>query len=181
MSSEGTAEKTPPAGNRRYQRQGSSSHGEPGTSEALDTETGRTVALRTFEKTSDPLALARFHREADLLRRLDHPGVVRVLDAGVDEGAPFLVLELQKGKTLAEWVAERKRLAEGHALALIAELARALAYAHAKGALSIDLSPENVVVVLEHETGPRPVLGTGDLLHAPRSRAPELGGREAGK
>src|SRR5579871_1344189 len=156
--------------------------GKPATTAAIDTETERKVAVRTFERTDDAAALDRFRRAVDALRSLDHPGIARVLAAGVEDGTPFVVLELDRWKPLEVWVSQRKRLPEGQALAVVAELARAVSFAHAHAKmLAIDLSPENVALVQDEQAGARPVLGTGDLVGTSRSRAPELKGAEPGR
>ena len=65
---------------------------------AVDPE-GREVALKLLQGSKGS-ALERFQREAQCLVRLRHPHVVGALDAGVDEGRPYLVLELIEGESL---------------------------------------------------------------------------------
>src|SRR5688500_3921773 len=71
--------------------------------EAEDTLLGRRVAIRVLaeELAGDPVAVRRFRREARATAELDHPNVIRVFDF-VDGEAPFLVLELLEGQTLAD-------------------------------------------------------------------------------
>ena len=71
--------------------------------EADDTVLGRRVALKVLveELAADDRATRRFVREARATARLAHPNVARVYDFGRDGGAPFLVMELLEGETLA--------------------------------------------------------------------------------
>ena len=126
-------------------------------------------------------ARARFAREADALRRLDHPGVVRVLDVGGDEDAPWLVMELIAGTSIA---AQRGPLPPTRAATLLAAVAEATAAAHAAGIVHRDIKPANVLLradgspvlvdfglaSLADEAG---LTASGDLLGTPRYMAPE--------
>jgi len=93
----------------------------------------------------DPPAVSRFLREIALLRDLDHPHIVRVLDAGMHLGVPWFAMELVAGEDL------RKRLTRGpleltEARALVRELFAALGAAHAHGIVHRDLKPANVLL-----------------------------------
>ncbi len=106
----------------------------------------RPVAVKVLRETADDESdRHRFTAEARTLARLSHPGLVMVLDAGTTAERPFLVMELVEGQTLAQCCA-------GHALpaarvaALGAQLAEALAYAHAQGVVHRDVKPGNVLV-----------------------------------
>lgn len=85
---------------------------------------------------------ARLLREARLLARLDHPGIVRLLDAGEEDGAPWIVTEALPGGSLADL----GRQPPVRALALAARVAHALAHAHAAGVVHRDLKPSNVLL-----------------------------------
>jgi serine/threonine protein kinase len=93
-------------------------------------------------------AKARLAREGRLLARLDHPNIVRVLDAGVlaDEG-PYVVLEKLEGRTLDGLIAVRGSLGLDTTLSFAPELAFALDYVHRRGIVHRDVKPENVFVV----------------------------------
>ncbi len=153
--------------------------------EALDRDTGKLVALKVLHRAGDPSVLARFEREASAARRLDHPGIVRVLDSGTSDGLPYIAFEIVRGPTLGKLVEEKGPLEESAALALAASLARALAHAHERGVLHRDVAPANVIVT---ERGPvladfglakdllaaQALTRTGDVLGTLRFMAPEI-------
>ncbi|MEQ1893369.1 MAG: protein kinase, partial [Planctomycetota bacterium] len=93
--------------------------------------------------------LRRFLQEAEALRRLEHPGIARFLDAGVAETArgpqPYLAMELVEGHPLTRYASERA-LDPRQRLALVAELCDALDHAHRRGIVHRDLKPANVLV-----------------------------------
>lgn len=113
-----------------------------GTQLALD----RPVAIKRLLETHDPASVARFHREAIATGRLAHPGIVQILDAGIDRGEPYLVMELVEGEPLDEHLAQRGALPVDEALAIAWQIADALASAHAAGILHRDVKPANVMV-----------------------------------
>lgn len=107
---------------------------------------GRDVAVKMLQpQQGDQTVLARFHREADVLARLQHPGIVAATDYGVSGATPFLVMELVEGRTLRDVIDEARPPIE-HTLAITRQMLRALAYAHAQGVLHRDLKPGNVVL-----------------------------------
>jgi serine/threonine protein kinase len=85
---------------------------------ARDKRLSRDVAVKVLPKefAMDPDRLRRFEQEANTLAALNHPNVLTVFDAGVHEGAPYLVSELLEGKTLREamkpgrWLCEKPRI-----------------------------------------------------------------------
>ncbi len=89
-------------------------------------------------------AQARFRREALLLGRLDHPHIVRSEGHGIDDGAPWILMEYVDGPNLEE-VLRASPLSTANALFILSRLAGALSYAHAQGVLHRDLTPANVV------------------------------------
>jgi tetratricopeptide (TPR) repeat protein len=121
---------------------------------AHDPDQGRAVALKLLiaGEHASPDVVARFEREAQVAARLDHPGIVRVLEvgaAGPDQPLHYIAMELVLGETLAQRVA-RGRLPVGDAARIALEVAHALDAAHAKGVVHRDVKPGNVMI---DETG----------------------------
>lgn len=111
---------------------------------ARHTLADRPVALKILRPTSMGLDVAdvrRFRREATASAHIGHPGIVEVLDAGVEEGFLFLVMELLEGESLR---ARRRHATRAELLGWIRVLLDPLAAAHAKGFVHRDLKPENV-------------------------------------
>jgi tRNA A-37 threonylcarbamoyl transferase component Bud32 len=115
--------------------------------EADDTVLGRRVALKVLveELAADDRATRRFVREARATARLAHPNVARVYDFGRDGGAPFLVMELLEGETLADRVAGGP-LPPAEAARVAAAVADALDAAHQLGIVHRDVKPSNVML-----------------------------------
>jgi len=115
--------------------------------EADDTVLGRRVALKVLveELAADRRATRRFVREARATARLTHPNVARVYDFGRDGGAPFLVMELLQGETLADRLAAGP-LPPAEAARIAASVADALDAAHQLGIVHRDVKPANVML-----------------------------------
>ncbi|MBX3467259.1 MAG: serine/threonine protein kinase, partial [Planctomycetes bacterium] len=146
----------------------------------------RRFALKVLLRASDdPELLARFRLEAQIASKLEHPGIVGVFDAGQHGELPFLVMELCPGQTLRERL-RRGPLAPEDAARLVAEVARAVAFANERGVLHRDLKPANIII--EAATGrprvtdfglardrslARSMTRTGDVVGTPAYAAPE--------
>jgi formylglycine-generating enzyme required for sulfatase activity/predicted Ser/Thr protein kinase len=115
----------------------------------------RFVALKVLRAdVVSPDALKRFAREAELLARLDHPGIVRVISAGVVEEndsaiggveRPWIAMEHVAGAELLEH-ATAQALGLRERVRLLERVARTVAYAHAQGIVHRDLKPSNLMV-----------------------------------
>ncbi|MBK9470797.1 MAG: serine/threonine protein kinase [bacterium] len=116
----------------------------------LDDDDAPAVALKVLRTGLGNADLERrFRREVEVLRRLDHPGIARLLDAGTDDtGAPWLATEYIDGVTLNRWRVETESTPEQRVL-LLAELCDAVHAAHGHGVIHRDLKPENVLVTRE--------------------------------
>jgi serine/threonine protein kinase len=115
--------------------------------EADDTLLGRRVAIKVLaeELAGDPVALRRFRREARATAKLDHPNVIRVYDF-IDGEAPFLVLELLEGHTLADRLRRDGALPALKAARIAAAVADGLDVAHRAGIVHRDIKPSNIML-----------------------------------
>lgn len=114
--------------------------------EAVDELLGRRVALKIPHAAvqSDPVARARFEREARSAAAVDHPGVCSVLDVGQHEGTSFIAMPLLDGESLAARLARPHRLPLAEALRIVRALAAAVDAIHAAGIVHRDIKPGNV-------------------------------------
>ena len=115
---------------------------------ALDETLQRQVAIKLMnrEVATDSDQLERFRREARAVAQLSHPHIVGVIDAGEDEGRPYIVFEFVEGETLKERIRRQGRLPITEAIAYAIEIARALGTAHARHIVHRDVKPQNVLI-----------------------------------
>jgi serine/threonine protein kinase len=113
---------------------------------AHDRELERDVALKVIAaEMAEPETAARLRREALLIARLEHPGIVPVHDVGeLPDGRVFYAMKLVSGKRLDELLREGQPLRER--LRLLLRICEPVAFAHAHGVIHRDLKPENVMV-----------------------------------
>ncbi|HEY1811470.1 MAG TPA: serine/threonine-protein kinase [Kofleriaceae bacterium] len=104
----------------------------------------RRVAIKVLHARSSA-ALARFFAEAEIMARLDHRGIAKVLQVGITDGRPYIAMEYVDGVTLDEHIG-RARPDTSTRLELFAELCDVVHYAHIKGVIHRDLKPSNVMV-----------------------------------
>jgi len=123
---------------------------------AFDTRLEAEVAIKVIRVEELPpkvldRALKRFAREAKALARLTHPNIVRVIDTGEHEGAPYLVMPYLPGGSLKQVLRERGRLPWEEALQMLIPIARALGYAHRQGMIHRDVKPSNILITEDGE------------------------------
>ena len=116
---------------------------------AHDLHLGRAVAIKLVA-LGERLARLRFVREGKVAARLDHPGLCRVYDVGEHLGVGHLVMELLDGETVYHRML-RARPDPTWRLQMVAEVARAMAAAHAQGLVHRDVKPDNLF--LDRSTG----------------------------
>jgi serine/threonine-protein kinase len=127
---------------------------------ALDTRLEREVALKVLLPSgdegdgnlfSDPDLVKRLIREARAVAALEHPNIVAIHDVGempIREGEPptyFIVMELVEGRPLREFIGQKDLSLETR-VSWLADVARALAFAHQRGIIHRDIKPENVMI-----------------------------------
>jgi serine/threonine-protein kinase len=115
---------------------------------AFDETLEREVAVKLMHSdiSSDAAALERFRREARTVAQLSHPHVVMVIDAGEDDGHPYIVFEHVRGETLKDRIRREGPLPIAEAIAYAIEIGRALQAAHEQGLVHRDVKPQNVLI-----------------------------------
>jgi tRNA A-37 threonylcarbamoyl transferase component Bud32 len=115
---------------------------------AFDTTLERTVAVKLMHReiATDSDQLERFRREARAVAQFSHPHIVGVIDAGEDDGRPYIVFEYVEGETLKDRIRRSGMLPVDESLAYAIEITRALGAAHAHGIVHRDIKPQNVLI-----------------------------------
>lgn len=149
---------------------------------AVDPDIGREVAIKLVTLGRDPQANERFLREAQTMGRLNHPNIVTLLEFGVDQQSPFLVLEFLSGEDLSQWMHRPQTLRAQ--VQVMLGVAEAIAAAHRVGVLHRDLKPENVRVLEDGrcklldfgiaQSGDSSLTASGYFVGTPEFVAPEV-------
>jgi len=111
----------------------------------LDGEEVAVKVLRTNYQT-DPIAVARFQREARAMADLDHPHIVRITDIGEEDGQQYLAMEYVAGLDLKRYIKEHHPLSNEEAVRIMGQILLAMRLAHAKGIVHRDLKPQNILL-----------------------------------
>jgi serine/threonine-protein kinase len=161
--------------------------------EGRDVQLDRPVAIKVMPQRAAPSPewRRRFEREARVLSPPAHPNVVPVIAIGIDDGAPYLVMELVQGRTLADLIDEGP-VSPARALDIVRQTLRGLAFADQQGLVHRDLTPANIFLealpdnadhvrildfgmakFLEGESSPSPAENPGVVFGTPSHMAPE--------
>ncbi len=125
---------------------------------------GKAVAIKMMRKETfdTPDAVERFNREARVWSQLNHPVITQVFDFGVEDGQPFLVMELVEGVDLSEALKSEGTIDCLRAVQLMRQLASALEEAHRLGVVHRDIKPQNMKL-LRYKPGGKVVLKVLDF------------------
>ncbi|KMS90924.1 MULTISPECIES: serine/threonine-protein kinase [Streptomyces] len=133
------------------------------------------IKLLREDLASDQELVGRFVQERTALLGLEHPHIVTVRDLVVDGNDLALVMDLVRGTDLRTRLERERRMAPEAAVAIVADVADALAAAHAAGVVHRDVKPENVLLDMQGPIGPggsHPALltdfGVAKLIDSPR-------------
>ena len=157
----------------RFRIDGEIAHGGMGiVLRGWDSLLGREVAVKMLHQghIGNSGLAKRFFEEARITGRLQHPGIVPILELGTcDDGQPFFAMRLVRGQTLNETLAARKNVSADlpRLLKIFEQICQAVAYAHANGIIHRDLKPANIMtgdygVVMVMDWGLAKVLGEPD-------------------
>jgi serine/threonine-protein kinase len=144
----------------------------------------RAVAIKIMnpELALDAKFVKRFRREAKSAALLQHPSTVKIFDYGVEDGLPYIAMELLAGAELVAILDHEKRLSEMRAAKIIGEVLSALSMAHEQGIVHRDLKPENIMIVRPPDRPTTELVKVLDFgiakivnpdLHLPKDRSPD--------
>ncbi|MDH6111287.1 putative Ser/Thr protein kinase [Kitasatospora sp. MAP12-15] len=116
--------------------------------EGVDRVLGRPVAVKVLNGglAEDPRFAERFGREAQHAAMLVHPRIAMVFDSGMDQGSPYIVMELIRGRSLGSLLAENGPLPVERAVGIASAVCEALEVAHAAGLVHRDIKPGNIMI-----------------------------------
>ena len=119
---------------------------------AQDLRHARPVAIKVLRpEIAESVGAGRFQREIEVAARLQHPGIVGLLDSGVlEDGLFFYVMPFIAGESLRARLERERQLPVPEAVRLAREVAEALDYAHRQGVIHRDIKPENILLADGH-------------------------------
>ncbi len=188
MSAPPSTQRTPSSNGDRYERLERIATGGMGEVwRARDTLLGREVAVKVLKReyAEDPAFRQRFAAEARHAAGLHHPGIASVFDYGVlEDGTPFLVMELVEGRPLSDLLEGGKALDPERARALVGQAAEALGVAHREGVVHRDVKPANLLVTpdglvkvtdfgIARAASSAAITQTGQIIGTPHYLSPE--------
>ncbi len=152
--------------------------------EAMQENPRRPVALKVVSGDAlGPKAMARFRREAEAVGRLTHPNIVRIYEAGEENGIPFLAMERIEGRSLEHTLLDG-RMPWDQATRVFEQAADAIHYAHQEGIIHRDLKPANLMLAadgrviitdfgLARDLGVATMTASGAIMGTPMYMPPE--------
>jgi serine/threonine-protein kinase len=153
---------------------------------AVQTRLDRPVALKVLNPAlaADENLFERFKIEGINAARLDHANIVPIYEAGEDAGYAFLAMKLIDGESFSSVIARHRVLPSDDTIRILAEVARALDYAHGRGFVHRDVKPANVLIDrsqnvflsdfgLSKDMGSRGITSTGQWMGTAEYMAPE--------
>jgi serine/threonine-protein kinase len=138
-----------------------------------------------------PEAFARFKREAQSAASLRSTNIVQIFDFGLDDGVPYIAMELLRGQSLAERLSEKCPLSPRETAVILSQVAKAVTWAHGMGIVHRDLKPGNIFLSedagetvvklvdfgiakpLHLDLSDAPVTMTGSIMGTPQYMSPE--------
>src|SRR5216117_2159365 len=153
---------------------------------AKEKQLDREVAIKVlpFSLAFDKEFVERFQREARTSAKLEHPNIIPIYRVGKSGRVIFFVMKFLRGKPLSSVLAARGTLAPAEIRQVLAQVARALAYAHRSGIVHRDIKPDNIMFdehglamvtdfgIAKAATGGK-LTGTGMSIGTPHYRSPE--------
>jgi len=113
---------------------------------ADDLKHNRQVAIKVLQPDlSSVLGAERFHREIEIAAGLSHPGILPLHDSGDAGGLLYYVMPYLEGDSLKDRLASEKQLSLEDSVAIVTDVAEALAYAHGHGVIHRDIKPDNIM------------------------------------
>ncbi|MBV6435285.1 MAG: hypothetical protein DCC53_04785 [Chloroflexi bacterium] len=173
----------------RYQLEGQIGQGGMGiVHRAVDTRTGQIVAIKQLRRdttSARPELIERFLREAEALRELNHPNIVRAFGTVVEGKEHFIIMDYVKGRDLRQYLQQYGRLSIVQTVRIGLEVADALTRAHYLKIVHRDLKPANILITddgvprltdfgVAYFTGYERVTDASVALGTPHYMAPEL-------
>ena len=152
-----------------------------------DEQSNRLVAVKILssELASNPQAIERFKREAEVMRTLKYPNIAQFYQNGLDSGRHYIAMEYIEGVSLRTMLRHERRLELASTLAISKPLAEALQYLHSQGFVRSDIKPDNILIntsgrvflidfsIVKKAKDDSEITLPGVLVGTPRYMAPE--------
>ncbi|MCD6452546.1 MAG: protein kinase [Acidobacteria bacterium] len=115
---------------------------------ARDLKLDRLVAIKVLppEFAYDIEFLRRFHHEAKIAAKLDHPNIISIYEVGEADGLTYFAMSYIDGETLADYIKRTGPIPTSEAIRITKDIASALSYAHKRGIIHRDIKPENILL-----------------------------------